>query len=449
MTDWILAKFGGTSMGSIDTMTQCAAVVKQRKANIVVVSATSGTTNQLVELAELARQGEHHKANVLLEQIEERHVQMLLTTAPSSGAVNKLQGFIKELKTLVKGCTLLKECSPKAYDALVSTGELLSSTIFTSLLQKQTDKKVYWFDSRRVLATDSQHGKARPDIAKIKCHCEQTFLEPDALYIGQGFIGSDEHGITTTLGRGGSDYSAALIAEGISAKELQIWTDVPGMASTDPRICPDAKSIDAISIKEASEMATFGAKILHPSSLMPAIRQQIPVFVGSTFEPDEAGTTITPDVELRPVVRAVTSRSRQLLVVINNPDMLTASGFLQRIFAVFDQFEISVDAITTSEISIAVTIDHSEYPEGARGEQFLAALREHGAVKLEKNMALIAIVGNDLHQTPGIGARIFNALDNINVRMITQGASSHNFCLIVSEEDAARAVKQLHDQLID
>jgi aspartate kinase len=196
-------------------------------------------------------------------------------------------------------------------------------------------------------------------------------------------------------------------------------------------------------------METFGAKILHPSSLMPAIRQQIPVFVGSTFEPDEAGTTITPDVELRPVVRAVTSRSRQLLVVINNPDMLTASGFLQRIFAVFDQFEISVDAITTSEISIAVTIDHSEYPEGARGEQFLAALREHGAVKLEKNMALIAIVGNDLHQTPGIGARIFNALDNINVRMITQGASSHNFCLIVSEEDAARAVKQLHDQLID
>ena len=195
-------------------------------------------------------------------------------------------------------------------------------------------------------------------------------------------------------------------------------------------------------------MATFGAKILHPSSLMPAVRHDIPVFVGSTFNPELSGTIITPDVDDRPIVRAVTRRSNQLLLSINNPDMLTASGFLQKVFATFEEYQISVDAITTSEISIAVTIDESEFPQAEVGDAFINELETHGRVKLEHDMALVAIVGNDLYSTPGIGARIFNALTDINVRMITQGASNHNFCLIIADQDSERAVRQLHEQLI-
>ena len=448
MSQWVVAKFGGTSMATIESMSQCADVVISKQANIVLVSATSGTTNQLVELADVASRGDMHKANLILEAIEERHTQMLLETKPGARAMEKLRTYVRELKTVAKGCALLKECSPKAYDALMSQGELLSSTIFTSLLKSKTDKDVYWFDSRNVIATDNQHGKARPQLDQIKSNCQSIFQDAGVLYVGQGFIGQGPNGITTTLGRGGSDYSAALVAEGIGADILQIWTDVPGMATTDPRICPDAQSIDELSVKEASEMATFGAKILHPSSLAPAIRQDIPVFVGSTFEPEKAGTTITDDVSAHPLIRAVTLRNNQTLIITSNPDMLSASGFLKRIFTVFDNYEISIDAITTSEISVAVTIDQSEFPTGEKAEQFITELEALGQVKIEKNMSLIAIVGNNLHQTPGVGGQIFNSLENINVRMITHGASSHNFCIIVDEAQAKQAVKQLHENLI-
>ena len=448
MSNWIVAKFGGTSMATIGSMTQCAEVINIRNANIVLVSATSGTTNQLVELTELAKQGDLEQAEATIEYIENRHRDMLAQTTPSTESVNRLNDIINELKTLVNGCVLVRNCSANAYDAIVSIGEMLSSTIFASLCEDKFSRVSYWLDVRQIIKTDSQHMKARPDIAAINQCSESIFIDPGTLYISQGFIGSDANGITTTLGRGGSDYSAALVAEGIRASELQIWTDVPGMASTDPRLCDDARSIPAISIKEASEMATFGAKILHPSSLMPAVRHDIPVFVGSTFNPELAGTTITPDVEDRPIVRAVTKRSNQLLLSINNPDMLTASGFLQRVFATFEAYEISVDAITTSEISIAVTIDESEFPAGDLGSKFLTELEEHGRVKVERDMALVAIVGNELYRTPGIGARIFDAVKDINVRMITQGASNHNFCLVVSDQDSNQAVKQLHQELI-
>lgn len=435
-------------MATTESMKQCAKVVELRGANIVLVSATAGTTNLLVELTEYAKCGDFDNATKILAEISDRHTGMMTDIGAPDEQILELRNLLKELHTLVKGCTLIKACSPQASDAILSIGEMLSSTIFAVICEQTFSRSVYWLNARDFMKTDSQHGKATPDIDAIHSACKTLFVEHQELYISQGFMGCSPEGVTTTLGRGGSDYSAALVAEGIRADELQIWTDVPGMASSDPRVCSNAKSISAISIKEASEMATFGAKILHPSSLMPAVRHSIPVFVGSTFQPELPGTTITPEVTERPVVRAVTSRSNQWLVVIRNPDMLTASGFLEKIFAVFEHYDISVDAITTSEVSIAVTIDASEYPDGDFGDEFLAALQALGTVRIEKDMALVAIVGNHLHCTPGIGSRIFDAIKDINVRMVTQGASTHNFCLIVADSDVISAVQSLHQKLI-
>lgn len=447
MAKWIVAKFGGTSMGTIDSMKRCAQIVDQKQANVIVVSATSGTTNQLVELTAMGQTGKWEQAEELLATIQARHEKMLQEIDANQDDFAKLHEILKQGTTLVKGCCYLQECSPRAYDGILSMGELLSSHIF-SLVLAQSKRPVQWFDSRQLIATDENHTKALPNLKMIADNCLQTFQDDQKVYIGQGFIGSSPTGATTTLGRGGSDYSAALIAEGLNAQILQIWTDVPGMASTDPRLCPDAKSIEKISFKEAAEMATFGAKILHPATLAPAIRQEVPVFVGSTFAPDEPGTTIAEKVEDKPTVRAITIRKNQALLTLSNPRMLNASGFLRKIFEIFDQHQVSVDAITTSEISVAVTIDRKDLPQCDKENHFINDLKQLGKVVIEDNLSLVAIIGNDIPSTAGLGENIFRSLDGINVRMITQGASNHNFCFLVHDQDAENAVKRLHQYFI-
>lgn len=451
MANWIVAKFGGTSMGTIESMSRCADIVEDKQANIVVVSATSGTTNQLVELTELAMSGHKNKAARLLDTIRDRHLNMLrelnFDTEVLKGHEDRLKEIMKKGSTLVKGCCYLQECSPRAYDGIVAMGELLSSFIFSLVLTK-SNRPVQWFDSRKIITTDDHYTKALPCIEKIEKNCLDTFLDTSTIYIGQGFIGSTPEGATTTLGRGGSDYSAALIAEGLNADILQIWTDVPGMASTDPRLCPDARSIEKISFKEAAEMATFGAKILHPATLTPAIRKEIPVFVGSTFAPNEPGTIITREVDHKPIVRAVTIRRNQALLTFSNPRMLNASGFLRKIFEIFDLHEVSVDAVTTSEISVAVTIDRKDLPHSESENHFVNDLKQLGKVAIEDNLSLVAIIGNNIPSTAGLGEDIFRSLDDINVRMITQGASNHNFCILVNDADADNAVKRLHNYFI-
>jgi aspartate kinase len=448
MSKWIVAKFGGTSMGTIESMSRCAKIVANKRANIVVVSATSGTTNQLVELTELSQTGQWENCEEIIGKIRDRHLSMLAEVSAPDTSKEKLETFLRQLTTLVKGCSLLQECSPKAYDGIVSKGELMSSLIFSHVLEKEVSSAA-WFDSREILSTDGAHNKALPQFSLIENNCREHFQNVETTYIGQGFIGRGPDGSTTTLGRGGSDYSAALYAEGIHASELQIWTDVPGMASTDPRLCPDAKSIQRISFKEAAEMATFGAKILHPATLAPAIRKEIPVFVGSTFAPNEPGTVIEKDVEAQPTVRAITVRRNQALLTLSNPRMLNASGFLRKIFEIFDHHQVSVDAITTSEISVAVTIDRGDLPQCEKESHFVNDLKELGKVEVEDNLSLVALIGNKIPGTPGLGENIFKSLDGINVRMITQGASQHNFCFLVNDHDADNAVKQLHGHFIN
>lgn len=450
MDQLIVAKFGGTSMADATAMLRSARVARQHGAKIVVVSATSGTTNQLLELADKAVKGAWEECEVLIRVIEERHLQIARELELTTNDAKQVDSVLAEMITLARGINLLRECSPRAKDQMQSIGERLSSLLFTSAMAKicENSGSVRWLDVRSILITDSQHGKAVPNIKKIANKCKKHLLNlrsEETVYVTQGFIGKDEHGVTTTLGRGGSDYSATLIGEGVAADLVQIWTDVAGIATTDPRICPNAKPIDTISFKEAAELAVFGAKVLHPTTLTPALRANIAVFVGSSYESEAKGTWIKKSTDATPLVRAMAIKRDQVLLTISTPKMMNASGFLANIFGAFAAHKVSVDAITTSEISVSMTVDATTL----QNKDLLHDLKHFGDVAVEEKQALVSLIGNNINHTPGLGSKIFRALESINVRMICQGASKHNFCFLVGDQDGQEAVKRLHKEFIE
>lgn len=447
----IVAKFGGSSMADAKAMYRSAQISLEQHASIVLVSATYGTTDQLVALCENGQDGKWNECEKVLFAIKEKHLNLAEELKLSSEDNSLLKSLLDELETLCKGISLLNECSLNAKDKVLSLGERMSSLLFAQALRqtsqnKSENKNVIYFDVRKVMLTDGQHGKATPLLGGIKKLCQQHMpIQKNTIYVTQGFIGQTHDGHTTTLGRGGSDYSASLLAEAIDADLLQIWTDVAGIASTDPRICQEAKAINEISYREASEMAQYGAKVLHPTTLAPAIRGSIPVFVGSSYDKDQPGTWIRENTEHLPTIRAITKRSNQGLMIIRTPEMLNAWGFMGKIFEVFRRNRISVDCVTTSEISVAISVDHSTL----KNEQLLSELRELGEVIMEQNYSLLSLIGNKIHQTPGIGKNIFSALGDINVRMVCLGASDHNFCFIVDDDKADLAIKRLHKFFIE
>lgn len=249
----------------------------------------------------------------------------------------------------------------------------------------------------------------------------------------------------TTLGRGGSDYTAAILAEGIGADTLEIWTDVAGIATTDPRITSKAKPISEISFSEASELATFGAKVLHPATLLPAMRKNIPVFVGSSFESKASGTWVKKEVKDYPLFRAIAIRKKQALVTLSTPEMLQTHGFLFRLFEIFNKYKVSIDAITTSEISVSVTVDNDVLSQS----DLFSDLSKFCEVHVEQDLSLVSIIGNNINHTSGLAQKIFSCISDINVRMICLGASRHNFCFVVNENDGNSVVQKLHDQLLN
>ena len=270
----------------------------------------------------------------------------------------------------------------------------------------------------------------------------------------QGFIGSDSHGQTTTLGRGGSDYSAALFAEALGAHELEIWTDVPGVLTMDPRVVPTARIIPEISFSEAAEMANFGAKVLHPATLWPAVRASIPVFVGSTFQPEKGGTRILPTRSgTAPLIRAIAVRNKQTLITVSSLRMLNTHGFLAKMFEILARHQMSVDLVTTSEVSVALTVDETSL--GSAGKRvhentaMLDELRTIADVKIEEDLSLIAIIGNSLNQSAGVAAKVFQSISEFNIRLVCHGASEHNVCLLVSSKEANEVAKRLHHVCIE
>jgi aspartate kinase len=443
----IVSKFGGTSMGDLASMQRSAIISQERGSSIVVVSATSGTTDKLIEIAKSASSSMMDQCEKLIFGIKERHLGILKSAGNNPQTLTQLESYFTELELLVQNLSLLKELTPRAYDHMLSLGERMSSLIFRDVLALSwREKKVELLDARTIIKTDSNFGKATPQIDLIeKAVTERLHLNGETVYVTQGFIGSDLQGNTTILGRGGSDYSAALFAEGASASVLEIWTDVAGVATTDPRLVKEARIIPELTYSEAAEMAQYGAKILHPATIAPAVRKNIPVFVGSSFEKDLPGTWIKTSVDNRPSVRAITKRSSQALLTITTPTMFNAYGFMSELFEVFGRHRICVDCVTTSEISVAVTVDNVTL----ENERFIRDLEQVGNIHIEAGYSLVSLIGNELTRKASLAKTIFATIDDVNIRMMGLGASSYNFNFLVKEEDSKGVIQRLHKTLIE
>jgi len=338
-------------------------------------------------------------------------------------------------------------------DELVSHGELMSTLLFVEILRERS-VAAEWFDVRKVMRTNDRFGRAEPDMAEL-AELAVSQLQPrveEALIVTQGFIGSESKGRTTTLGRGGSDYTAALLGEALRAKRVDIWTDVPGIYTTDPRVVPTAKRIDEITFEEAAEMATFGAKVLHPATLLPAVRSDIPVFVGSSKDPAAGGTMVCNQSENPPLFRALALRRKQTLLTLHSLNMLHARGFLAEVFNILARHNMSVDLITTSEVSVALTLDttgSTSSGDSLLSQALLTELSSLCRVEVEENLALVAIIGNKLSQACGVGKEVFGVLEPFNLRLICYGASSYNLCFLVPGNDAEQVVRTLHHNLFE
>ncbi|MCX0501700.1 lysine-sensitive aspartokinase 3 [Erwinia billingiae] len=445
----IVAKFGGTSVADFTAMNRSADVVlADPNTRLVVLSASAGVTNLLVSLAEGQEQ---EQRAYQLDEI--RRIQYAIVDQLSQPEVIR-----DEVDRVLENITMLSEAASLATstaltDELVSHGELLSSLLFVEVL-RQRNVTSQWFDVRKVMRTDDRFGRAEPDVALL-AELTQTQLAPklaEALIVTQGFIGSEAKGRTTTLGRGGSDYTAALLGEALHASRIDIWTDVPGIYTTDPRVVPTAKRIDEITFEEAAEMATFGAKVLHPATLLPAVRSDIPVFVGSSKDPAAGGTRVCNETQNPPLFRALALRRKQTLLTLHSLNMLHSRGFLVEVFTILARHNISVDLITTSEVSIALTLDttgSTSTGDSLLTQALLTELSSLCRVEVEENLALVAIIGNKLSQACGVGKEVFGVLEPFNLRLICYGASSYNLCFLVPGSDAEQVVQTLHHNLFE
>ncbi|MBV4369150.1 lysine-sensitive aspartokinase 3 [Erwinia sp. BNK-24-b] len=445
----IVAKFGGTSVADFTAMNRSADVVlADPNVRLVVLSASAGVTNLLVSLAE--GQDQEQRA-FLLDEIRRIQYAIIDRLPHSEVLYDEIDRMLENITTLSEAAALAT--STALTDELVSHGELMSSLLFVEVL-RQRQAAAEWFDVRKVLRTDDRFGRAEADIALL-AELAQAQLAPrleKALIVTQGFIGSEAKGRTTTLGRGGSDYTAALLGEALHASRIDIWTDVPGIYTTDPRVVPTAKRIDEITFEEAAEMATFGAKVLHPATLLPAVRSDIPVFVGSSKDPAAGGTRVCNETQNPPLFRALALRRKQTLLTLHSLNMLHARGFLVEVFTILARHNISVDLITTSEVSIALTLDttgSTSNSDGLLTQALLTELSSLCRVEVEENLALVALIGNQLSKACGVGKEVFGVLEPFNLRLICYGASSYNLCFLVPGNDAEQVVQALHKNLFE
>ena len=444
-----VAKFGGTSVANFEAMSRCAAIIENNpNTKLVVSSACSGVTNLLVELANgVQDQGRRQE---LMSQLTDIHHAILDQLAEPMSVEKEIHTILDNVASAAEAASF--QSSAKLTDHLVACGELMSTHLFAQILRERGVSAVR-FDIRDVLRTNDAYGKAEPQLEQISQLAQEKLIPlcQEHVVITQGFIGADDEGNTTTLGRGGSDYSAALIAESVLASGLEIWTDVPGIYTTDPRIAPKASPIPEISFSEASEMANFGAKILHPSTLVPALRHQIPVFVGSSKEPEKGGTWIRQQVESSPLFRALALRCNQTMVTLRSANMFHAYGFLAKVFEILAKHKISVDLITTSEISVSLTLDQTDTSGGAPElpEVVRKELEELCTVEVEHNLCLVALIGNNMSESKGYAKQVFSTLEDFNLRMICYGASPHNLCFLVHESVSRSAIQKLHQELFE
>jgi len=444
----IVMKFGGTSVESAAAIERVAGIVRERQERrpVVVVSAMGKTTNKLLAIAQAAVKGRREDYIALLHDLRDAHSREARLVVPLDQRAELdhiLDTHFQELTELVKGLAVLGELTPRSIDAISSYGERISSYI-VALAFRYFGMRAEHVDSRRVIVTDKRHTQAAPNYPETYARLAATVppLTAENVVVMGGFIGSTEDGVTTTLGRGGSDFTASIVGAGIGAEEIQIWTDVDGMLTADPTILPGGHRVKTISFAEAAELAYFGAKVLHPATVVPAVEKNIPVLILNSRRPDVPGTRIVADaVHCENVVKSIACKRKITLVNVHSTRMLMAHGFLRRIFEVFDRFETPVDMVATSEVSVSLTIDNT-----ARLEEILAELREIGEASVESSQAIVCLVGDNIRYTPGVARRTFMALNGINIRMISQGASLLNLSFVVAEADLRPVVEALHTE---
>ena len=433
----IVMKFGGSSLESTAAIDRAASIVAARRDRnpVIVVSAMGKTTNRLIAVAEAAAAGRRQEALDGLHLLEEFHLR------EGPGCEGFVEEHFRELGEMVRGLAALGELTPRSIDAISAFGERLSSRIVAELFCRDGINAVHC-DARDLVVTDERHTQAAPLYPETYARLRETIVPLAAKHVPVvgGFIGSTRAGVTSTIGRGGSDFSASIFGAGIGAEEIQIWTDVDGMLTCDPRILSGGHRIKQISFAEAAELAYFGAKVLHPSTVLPAIERNIPVVILNSRRPEAGGTRILADAaSSKNPVKAIACKTSITAVHVRSTRMLMAYGFLRRIFEVFDRQETPVDMVTTSEISVSLTIDSAQ-----RLPDILDELRRFADVSVETGLALVCLVGQNLGATSGIASRVFQALNGIHVRMISQGASRLNLSFVVADGDVRPAVDALH-----
>ena len=449
----VVMKFGGTSVEDAVAMERTAAIVSGRRKRglkaVVVVSAMAKVTDLLIASAAAAGRGDRMGSLAISARLRNRHndtAAQLLGRDAEGERFSRLKLSIDvefdALDDLLRGIAAVGELTPRTADLVVSFGERLSSRIVAEAFDQRGLHGVH-VDARTCIITDSHYGKAAPQEAAIEAKLRELvlpLLEADKTPVMGGFIGSNAEGITTTLGRGGSDYTAALVGGGLHAGAIEIWTDVNGIMTTDPRICADALRVKTISFEEAAELAYFGAKVLHPATILPAVQKSIPVWVLNSRNAENEGTKITAMAPpCASPFKSIAAKKRLTIIDVVASRMLMSHGYLKAVFDVFDKYECAIDMVSTSEVSISLTVDTNDQLPA-----ICAELGKIADVKYEGRKALVCLVGEDIRGHNGIAGRVFSAISHVNVRMISQGASEINMSFMIDEEDVEEAIRSLH-----
>jgi len=443
----IVVKFGGTSVGDAEAIERTAAIVKGRldRQPAVVVSALGGATNSLLAIGEQSAKGHLIGALRGVETLRDRHFQqcekLLGTSAEAAEVAEEMSATFDELASLAEALSVLGHATPRSFDAIAAFGEQLSSHLVASFFKLKGIPAEH-IDARDVFITDDNFMGAEPQteaIAEASRELVLPLIQTGRVPVMGGFIGRTAQGVTTTLGRGGSDYTASLLGAALHADAIEIWTDVDGMLTADPRVVKGSKLIDQIRFDEASELASFGAKVLHPNTIAPAVRLGIPVFIYNSRNPRGTGTRITFDAPRR-AVSAIAGKGGITLVKVGAAKMLFAKGFLRKVFEIFERNGVSVDVVATSEVSVSVTVD-----DPSNLDSLVVDLATLGDVAVERDRAIVAVVGAAISEDSAAMGRAIGALDGIVVHMMSLSATGINLTIIVDGDQLNPAMERLHN----
>lgn len=453
-------KFGGTSMGSAAVMKQVAQIVASNKnRSAVVVSAMSGTTDLLIQCGELAAAGNESYKD-LLRQIETRHmeaVKELIPVQSQSSVLSLVKKGCNEIEDICNGIFLLSECSLRTRDKLMSYGEWLSSRLFEASL-RHAGLNAEWKDSRELIRTNSNYGNAVVDFSVTNRQVQDYFSgSTQQVTVLPGFIASDLNGVTTTLGRGGSDYTAAILAAAVDAATLEIWTDVSGMMTADPRWVANAKIIPSISYQEAMELSHFGAKVIYPPTIQPVLGKNIPILIKNTFAPDDSGTLIESASARDNIIRGISSINSIALLSLEGSGMIGIPGFSARLFDALAKARINVILITqgSSEHSICVGINAGESAKAKEAVDHAFELeieaKKVEPLQVESDLSIVALVGDNMKHHTGVSGRMFSTLgkNGVNIRAIAQGSTERNISAVVASKDVRKAINVLHEEFFE